>query len=75
MPFPKLTDWIIEKCMGVEGGSAGGKLELRKTGEIPPDDQCIKNLKCVGGLKLDESTNLPETEKDRVKQNALNGAT
>ena len=43
-------------------------LKFEKTGEIPPDGQCIKNLKCVAGLTLDEFTNLPEAEKDRIKE-------
>jgi hypothetical protein len=37
-----------------------------KIGEIPHDGECIKNLKCVGGLTFDEFTNLSQDEKDRV---------
>ena len=37
-----------------------------KIGEIPPGAQCVKNLKCVGGLTFDEFTNLSQSEKDRI---------
>jgi hypothetical protein len=38
----------------------------RKIGEIPAGAQCVKNLKCVGGLTFDEFTNLSQAEKDRI---------
>ena len=41
------------------------QLRYLKIGEIPPDAQCIKNLRCVGGLTLHEFTTLPEEEKQR----------
>lgn len=37
-----------------------------KIGEIPSDGQCIKNLRCVGGLTLQEFTTLSEAEKQRI---------
>jgi uncharacterized protein YgiM (DUF1202 family) len=37
-----------------------------KLGEIPPDGQCIKNLKCVGGLTLHEFTTLSDDEKEKI---------
>jgi uncharacterized protein YgiM (DUF1202 family) len=40
--------------------------QSKKIGEIPPGAQCIKNLKCVGGLTFDEFTNLSQAEKDRL---------
>ena len=39
-----------------------------KVGEIPPDGQCIKNLKCVGGLTFDEFTKLSDAEKEKIKK-------
>ena len=45
---------------------ANGKAE--KVGEIPPDGQCIKNLKCVGGLTYEEFTTLSEAEKEKIKK-------
>jgi hypothetical protein len=40
--------------------------QSRKLGEIPPDGQCIKNLRCVGGLTLHEFTTFSEEEKQRI---------
>ena len=37
-----------------------------KIGQIPADGQCIKNIKCVGGLTFDEFTNLSQEEKDKL---------
>lgn len=58
---------------GVESGDvlnirkeASGKSE--KVGEIPADGQCVKNLKCVGGLTYEEFTNLSEAEKEKIKK-------
>ncbi|WP_455218791.1 SH3 domain-containing protein [Kaarinaea lacus] len=42
--------------------------KAEKIGEIPPDGQCIKNLKCIGGLTMEEFTTLPETEKEKIKK-------
>jgi hypothetical protein len=39
-----------------------------KIGEIPPDGQCIKNIKCIGGLTFEEFTTLPEAEKEKIKK-------
>jgi hypothetical protein len=39
-----------------------------KIGEIPPDGQCLKNIMCVGGLTLEEFTNLSEAEKEKILQ-------
>ena len=39
----------------------------QKVGEIPPDGQCIKNLRCVGGLTLDEFITLSEAEKAKIQ--------
>lgn len=38
----------------------------QKIGEIPSDGQCIRNLKCVGGLTFDEFTSLSEAEKNKI---------
>ena len=38
----------------------------KKTGEIPPNGTCIKNLGCVGGLTFEEFTSLSEEEKQRI---------
>lgn len=40
--------------------------QARKIGEIPSDGQCIKNLRCVGGLTFQEFTALSEAEKQRI---------
>jgi len=40
--------------------------QSRKIGKIPSDGQCIKNLRCVGGLTLQEFTTLSEAEKQRI---------
>lgn len=42
--------------------------KAEKVGEIPPDGQCIKNLKCVGGLTMEEFTTLSESEKEKIKR-------
>lgn len=60
----------------VHGVASGDVLNMRreanwqseKVGEIPPDGQCIKNLKCVGGLTFDEFTNLSKAEKEKIKK-------
>ena len=60
----------------VHGVESGDVLNIRreanwkseKIGEIPLDGQCIKNLKCVGGLTMNEFTNLTEAGKDRIKR-------
>ena len=39
-----------------------------KVGEIPTDGQCIKNLKCVGGLTMEEFTNLSDAEKEKINK-------
>ena len=48
--------------------------KAEKVGEIPADSQCIKNIKCVGGLTMEEFTKLADAEKERLKRNALGGA-
>ena len=40
----------------------------KKIGEIPSDGQCLKNLKCEGGLTFEEFTNLTEAEKNKIKK-------
>ena len=40
--------------------------QSEKIGQIPADGQCIKNIKCVGGLTFDEFTNLSQEEKDKL---------
>jgi len=40
--------------------------KARKTGEIPYDARCIRNMGCRGGLTFDEFTTLPETEKQQI---------
>ena len=60
----------------VHGVESGDVLNIRnepdwiskKIGEIPPDGQCIKNLKCIGGLTYDEFTSLSEAEKEKIKR-------
>ena len=60
----------------VHGVARGDVLNIRrqanwkseKIGAIPADGQCIRNLRCVGGLTLDEFTNLSEAEKDKIKK-------
>jgi hypothetical protein len=42
--------------------------QSRIIGEIPSDGQCIKNLKCVGGLTFEEFTTLSEAEKETIKK-------
>lgn len=42
--------------------------QARKIGEIPPDGQCIKNLRCVGGLTFQEFTTLSDDEKQRISK-------
>ena len=37
-----------------------------KVGSIPSTGQCIKNIRCVGGLTFDEFTNLSQDEKDKI---------
>ncbi len=37
-----------------------------KTGEIPADSQCVKNMGCKGGLTFDEFTTLSEVEKQQI---------
>ena len=39
-----------------------------KIGQIPPDGQCIKNLRCIGGLTLNEFTTLSEAQKEKIKK-------
>jgi hypothetical protein len=45
-----------------------GNATSEKIGEIPPDAQCIKNLKCTGGLTLHEFTSLSEVKKEKIKE-------
>lgn len=60
----------------VHGVEAGDVLNMRqepdwkseKVGEIPPGGQCLKNLKCVGGLTFEEFTSLSEAEKDKINK-------
>lgn len=62
--------WVV---YGIESGDV---LNIRqeatscskKLGKIPSDGQCIKNLKCVGGLTFHEFTTLSEAEKERIKR-------
>lgn len=39
----------------------------KKVGEIPFSGICLKNLGCVGGLTIDEST-LPEKEQNKIRK-------
>lgn len=78
MLFPGADGPDYWKVHGVESGDVlnirrEANWKFEKIGEIPPDGQCIKNLKCVGGLTLDEFTNLPEAEKDRIKKERPRG--
>jgi hypothetical protein len=60
----------------VHGVKPGDVLNMRqepdwksgKVGEIPPDGQCLRNLKCVGGLTFEEFTSLSEAEKNRINK-------
>lgn len=40
--------------------------KAEKTGEIPHDARCIKNMGCKGGLTFDEFTTLSEAEKQQI---------
>ena len=62
----------------VTGVSADDVLNIRaepvasaaKTGEIPPDGNCIRNLGCQGGLSYQEFTELSAAEREqRLQQN------
>ena len=62
----------------VTGVAATDTLNLReapdphaaKTGEIPPDGTCIRNLGCQGGLSLQEFTELSKSDQEkRLKVN------
>lgn len=39
-----------------------------KVGEIPHDGRCIRNLGCVGGLTLQEFTDLSKAEQEKIKK-------
>ena len=60
----------------VHGVEQGDVLNIRQEaneqsriiGEIPSDGQCLKNIKCVGGLTFDEFTKLSEAEKEKIKK-------
>lgn len=60
----------------VHGVEQGDVLNIRQEanaqsriiGAIPSDGQCIKNIKCVGGLTFDEFTKLSEAEKEKIKK-------
>jgi len=60
----------------VHGVDSGDVLNIRreadptseKIGEIPLEAQCIKNMKCIGGLTLNEFTTLSEAEKEKIKK-------
>lgn len=60
----------------VHGVAAGDVLNIRqkadpkseKIGEIPPDGQCIKNIRCVGGLTFKEFSTLSEPEKKKIEK-------
>jgi hypothetical protein len=60
----------------VHGVAKGDVLNIRqepdpkseKVGEIPPDGECIKNIRCVGGLTFEEFTTLSEAEKKKIEK-------
>jgi hypothetical protein len=60
----------------VHGVESGDVLNIRKEanaqsekiGEISHDGQCIKNLKCVGGLTYNEFSTLSEAEKEKINK-------
>ncbi|MGD8368889.1 MAG: SH3 domain-containing protein [Desulfobacterales bacterium] len=60
----------------VHGVAQGDVLNIRQEanakskiiGEIPPDGQCIRNIRCVGGLTLKEFTTLSEAEKKKIER-------
>ena len=61
------------KIHGVESGDVlnirrEANWKSEKVGQIPSNGQCIKNLRCIGGLTYDEFTNFSEAEKDKVKK-------
>ena len=39
-----------------------------KIGEIPPDGECIRNIRCVGGLTLEEFSTLSGAEKKKIEK-------
>jgi uncharacterized protein YgiM (DUF1202 family) len=61
------------KVYGVESGDVLNiRLEANwnseKVGEIPSNGQCLKNLRCVGGLTYAEFTNLSQAEKEKIEK-------
>ena len=60
----------------VVGVEAGDVLNIRqdasagaaKIGEIPPGGTCVKNIRCIGGLTLEEFTTLSEADKNKIKK-------
>lgn len=66
----------------VNGVSSNDVLNMRseadpsakKTGEIPPGSECVKNLGCKGGLTMSEFTDLSKEEQSViVNYPAING--
>ena len=45
---------------------SGPDFKAAKTGEIPYDARCVRNMGCKGGLTFDEFTTLSETEKQQI---------
>ena len=60
----------------VSGVSADDVLNIRlkndwrseKIGAIPYDGRCIRNLGCVGGLTLQEFTEMSQAEQEKIKK-------
>jgi hypothetical protein len=60
----------------VHGVAKGDVLNIRqeadpksqKIGEIPPDGQCIRNIRCAGGLTFKEFTTLSGAEKKKIEK-------
>ena len=42
------------------------EFKAAKTGEIPFDARCVRNMGCKGGLTFDEFTTLSDTEKQQI---------
>ncbi|MBU2709099.1 SH3 domain-containing protein [Zooshikella marina] len=42
--------------------------QSNKLGSIPPNEQCLPNIECTGGMTFQEATTLSESEKDALRK-------
>jgi hypothetical protein len=76
MPWEAFPDADGPDFWQVRGVAENDVLNIRakpdwrsqKIGEIPPDGKCVKHLKCVGGLTLEEHATLTDAEKKAIKK-------